>query len=59
MDNQVWSSEQIILAYNGGRYYPEMLDSLFDIRMCLERTLVELRKKNSMTLYLCLNIMQT
>jgi DNA-binding FadR family transcriptional regulator len=35
-----------IIEYNGGRYSPEMMDSLFEIRNCLERNLAELAAKN-------------
>jgi DNA-binding FadR family transcriptional regulator len=37
---------QTIIEYNGGRYSPEMMDSLFDIRNSLERNLAELAAKN-------------
>ncbi|MDR3284661.1 MAG: GntR family transcriptional regulator [Treponema sp.] len=37
---------QVIIEYNGGRYSPEMMDSLFEIRNCLERNLAELAAKN-------------
>lgn len=35
-----------IIEYNGGRYSPEMMDSLFEIRNCLERNMAELAAKN-------------
>jgi DNA-binding FadR family transcriptional regulator len=37
---------QTIIEYNGGHYSPEMMDSLFEIRNCLERNLAELAAKN-------------
>jgi DNA-binding FadR family transcriptional regulator len=37
---------QTIIEYNGGRYSPEMTDSLFEIRNCLERNMAELAAKN-------------
>jgi DNA-binding FadR family transcriptional regulator len=37
---------QTIIEYNGGHYSPEMMDSLYEIRNCLERNLAELAAKN-------------
>ncbi|MDR0584235.1 MAG: GntR family transcriptional regulator [Treponema sp.] len=37
---------QTIIEYNGGHYSPQMIDSLFEIRNCLERNLAELAAKN-------------
>jgi DNA-binding FadR family transcriptional regulator len=37
---------QTIIEYNGGHYSPQMMDSLFEIRVCLERNMAELAAKN-------------